>query len=177
MTGKELKKQILTQIQAVEGIGKEISKADDTPVNQNNYQLYQRARAELMGVYDITPDTSTKLTETQVRSYNNANAHYKSLRSTFAEFGNSKAPSFGNAVYESVKELPKTLTNAGKEVGGAVGDAVGGVTSFALETVKQSLKGFFAGFGWFGWLLVGIAAFAAIMYFVPGVRSKMMSFL
>lgn len=168
MTGSELRAQIIQQQQVVSGIEQNISASDDTPSNQDLYQLAEKARGLLQGAYDISFDNLSALTQAQVSAYNTANATYKALASTYAEFGLSSVPSFADAVYQSAQELPQTLHNAGVAVGTAAGDVVGGATNFALETIKNTLKGFFAGFGWFGWLLVALAAIAAVFYFFPG---------
>jgi len=166
-SGYELRTQIGNQLIAISGIETAITDADDTPVILNTRALIKKVRSLLTSVYNSIPASQDGISESVARSYNAANAEYKGLTSAYYEFSGERANSFGDALWQSVEELPQTLKTAGGYVGQVAGDVAGGVSAFSLETIKKTIGGFFAGLGWFGWLLLGLVGIAALFYFFP----------
>jgi hypothetical protein len=168
MTNYQLRGQIGGQLVAIDNMYNQIDGVDDTPMNRSNRDHVDKAWSALMAVYDSLPADNNSISSSAASQYNKANALYKAAQSTLTEFGSDSYPSFFDAVVESAKELPQTLGDAGSFLGNAVGGVVGGVGNFGAEAIKNTILRFFKSLGWFGWILLVVAALGVLTYFYPG---------
>lgn len=168
-SGEQLRSQIIAQLIVVDGILNDLYEKDDTFNNETLRDMATRANTGLRAVYDSTTAGPSSISEAVSGAYNKINKTYNALRSRLAEFGITSAPPFYDVVWDAISELPESMTYLGSKVGEAAGKTVGGLAAFSFETLKETITGFFSGFGWFGWLVVGLAAIAATLYFFPGL--------
>lgn len=130
--------------------------ADDTPSNVDNRMWWENADNFLDAANAITPSDNDTASKRVIDSFNDAVVRYKTFTSTYGEFGSTRWPSFSQAVYESVQELPST-----------VGNAIGAVVDTAGLGVESLVASFFKRLGIWGWLLLIGAALALLTYVYP----------
>jgi hypothetical protein len=156
MTNADLRNQVLTQLAALQSADSTLATADNTPSNNDTRQWQSDARSALNDVLSYTSSDSSQVSDQLVSTYNAANVKYKVFTSVYSEFGLDALPSFADALYESVKELPNTI-------GGAIGDVV----DTAGNAGKNLVLSFFKSLGIWGWLLLALLGAGVAFYFFP----------
>lgn len=160
MTNGQLRGSLLTMQVALNKVQGDVFSGDDTPNNLDNRQWWKNASDAISEAQSTIPSGSDEASEVAAKAFNYANTQYKVFVSTWGEFGNTEWPSFADAVWNSIKELPETI-------GGAVGSTLGGITDELGKGLKKGLGGFFGSLGPWGWLILIGASIALLTYIYP----------
>lgn len=156
MTNGQLRGSLLTMQVALNKVQGEVFSGDDTPNNLDNQRWWRNASEQIETAQTWIPSDSDAPGETAVRLFNDANVAYKTFTSTYSEFGHDEWPSFADAVWESVQELPEN-----------VGEGLAAIPNGVGNILKRSLGSFFGNLGFMGWLILIAAGLALLTYIYP----------